>query len=230
MKAGGPEWILERIAASYDRTIVEGMKGVDLYKLLPERITGHPAYAHLRHGDCSSGNPAIRDFLSPVAGDRFLDLGCCMNLVNYRFDEWPSVYFGVDISGENIEALRLHVTRRNIMVGGLHQERIDRLPFADGYFRIAACVGVLEYYPMEYAQTVLREARRVLEKGGRFYADIPNTGHPGIAAMRMIEEHMGRPIMLGIAGFKFEKLLDKLFDVAGVDASRVMTGYFLRAV
>ena len=208
----------------------EGVKGVDLYKQLPVSITGHPAYAFLATGgDCSSGNPAIREFLAPASGDRFLDLGCCVNIINHRLHEWPSAYFGVDVSAENIGLLKRHVAAKGIAVGGLHAGRIDRLPFTDGYFRIAACVGVLEYYPLEYAEAVLREARRVLAPGGRFYVDIPNVGHPGFPAMRRIEEHMGRPIMLGIPGSRFEAMLAGLFVVDRVDATRAMTGFFLRA-
>jgi SAM-dependent methyltransferase len=209
----------------------QGLKGVDLYKQLPASITGHPAYAFLATGgDCSSGNPAIRKFLAPVSGDRFLDLGCCVNIINHRLHEWPSAYYGVDVSPENIGLLKRHVAAKGIAVGGLHAGRIDRLSFTDGYFRIAACVGVLEYYPLEYAEAALREARRVLAPGGRFYVDIPNIGHPGFPAMQRIEEHMGRPIMLKIMGFEFEKHLDGLFAAEVVDLSRVMAGYFLRAV
>jgi len=153
-----------------------------------------------------------------------------VNIINHRLHEWPSAYFGVDVSAENIGLLKRHVTARNIAVGGLHVGRIDRLPFSDGYFRIAACVGVLEYYPMEYARAVIREARRVLERRGGFYVDMPNQDHPGFPAMCLVEEHMNRPILLRCPRADFEKLLAGLFTLEGIDATRIMTGFFLRAV
>ena len=221
--------IIERIAASYDATIEAGNQGIDPYDQLPEAITSHPAYAVLRQGgNCSSGNPAIRTFLDPKPDEKFLDLGCAANIINYRLHEWPCVYFGVDASPATIELLKRHTEARKIEIGGVHCARAERLPFPDLYFDLAACVGVLEYHPAEYAAAVLREAHRVLRPNARFYVDIPNLAHPGLPVMLLMEEHLGRPILLRVSREEFKRLLEGLFNIDQEDSSRVMAGYFLR--
>ncbi len=222
------EEVLKRVSDSYDRTLEAGMRGVNLYDHLPDAITTHPAYVHLKGGgDCSSGNPRIREFLDPKPEHKFLDLGCCVNIINYRLHEWPSGYHGVDVSPETIECLNRYVKERRIDVGALCRGPADRLPFEDGFFRIAACVGVLEYHDLDYASRVIRETARVLGPGGRFYVDIPNAGHPAFEAMCLVEDHMGRPILLRRPRTDFERILEGFFTVTRRDFSRVMGAYFL---
>jgi SAM-dependent methyltransferase len=217
-----------RVAESYDRTIREGLKGVDLYRELPERITSHPSFGPFSASEGNgSGNPAIKDYLAPMPGERFLDMGCCANILSYRLDEWPSEYHGVDVSGETIALLERVVKKDGRKAGGLYRAPVHAMPFLNGMFQLAACVGVLEYFPAGYAAEVLREVHRVLASGGRFYVDIPNTGHPGLEAMCMVEEHMGRPIMLRIPSADFAGMLKGLFRVMRTDFSRVMAGYSL---
>lgn len=220
---------IKQVSESYDRTIEAGNRGLNPYDDLPESITGHPAYIHLRQGgNCSSGNPDIKAFLDPKPHERFLDLGCAANILNYRLHEWPCGYFGVDSSEATISLLENAVRERGWEVGGLYCAPADRVPFPDGSFHLAACVGILEYHALEYAGRVLREAHRVLEPGGRFYVDIPNPEHPGLPAMRLIEEHLGRPIKFRGSRTDFKGMLRGLFSVEREDVSRVMAGYFLR--
>ena len=219
---------ITRVAGSYDRTIREGIKGRDLYRELPERITSHPAFRPFSASEGNgSRNPAIRDYLAPMPGEKFLDMGCCANILNYRLDEWPSEYHGVDASGETISLLERVVKREGRKVGGLYRASVHAMPFQDGAFQLAACVGVLEYFPAGYAAEVLREAHRVLAPGGRFYVDIPNITHPGVEAMYLVEEHMGRPILLRMPSAEFEGMLRGLFRIDRTDTSRVMAGYCL---
>ena len=219
---------IRKVAASYDRTIEFGMRAVDLYENLPAAITSHPAYSDFREATgCGSDSAAVRRFLDPQAGMRFLDLGCAANIINYRTHEWPAEYFGVDSSEETVKLLRRHVRGNGISVGGIVKGMIDRLPFEDGFFQIAACIGVLEYYPIAYARESLPEIRRVMAAGGRLYVDVPNIDHPACEVMCMVEEHMGRPILLKEKREELDRLMTRLFEVSLTDASRVMSGYYL---
>ena len=74
---------------------------------------------------------------------------------------------------------------------------------------------------------LMAEAYRVLAPGGRFYVDIPNITHPGVEAMYLVEEHMGRPILLRMPSAEFEGMLRGLFRIDRTDTSRVMAGYCL---
>lgn len=218
-----------KISASYDRTVEFGSRGIDLYADLPDWITALPAFREFSEATgCGSDHAAIRHFLDPRPGSRFLDMGCSANIITHRLYEWPSEYFGIDSSLETVRLLARHVAREGIRIGGVQHGTIDRMPFAGGFFDIAACVGVLEYYPIAYTAAVIPEVHRTLKRGGRFYVDIPNVDHPGCAVMEAVEERMGRPIALKASGEEFERLLPGLFSIVKVDASRLMTGYYLK--
>lgn len=47
----------------------------------------------------------IRAYLSPKENMKYVDLGCCLNLMFRGYNEWPSTYYGVDISSETIKLL-----------------------------------------------------------------------------------------------------------------------------
>lgn len=219
---------IAKVSASYDRTIEFGHRGVDLYAELPERILALPGYREFSEASgCGSDHAAIRRFLDPRPGMKFLDLGCSANIIMHRLHEWPAEYFGIDSSGETIRLLERYSAREGLKIGGVRQGMIHAMPFPGESFEIAACVGVLEYYPPEYAAEVLPEVRRVLKPGGRFYVDIPNVEHPACPVMEAVEAHMGRPIVLKVRREEFEKLLAGVFHVREADASRLMTGFYL---
>ncbi|GAH11999.1 unnamed protein product, partial [marine sediment metagenome] len=49
-----------------------------------------------------------------------------------------------------------------------------KLPYTDGIFNWVVCIGMLEYYPLEYAKAVLLEIIRILKPEGHCFIDIPN--------------------------------------------------------
>lgn len=160
---------------------------------------------------------------------RFLDAGCCANLANYRLDKWQSIYYGVDISPNLIDAMRNFVKQKNISIGGLWVADITKLPFEDNFFDIAAVIGVFEYCTLEYIKESLVELNRVLKPKAKLVLDIPNLEQPDINLMFKIEEFSGRP---NIPNSKsaFGKILKPLFTIERIDDSRMMIKYFVRAI
>jgi SAM-dependent methyltransferase len=219
---------LKRIRKAYDMTVEQYNNGIDPLANVPQEFKNSPEFKEFLESSkgCGSSNPDIRDYLSPAAGMRFLDAGCCANLANYRFDKWPSLYYGVDISPRLIEAMKGFARRENIAVGGLFVADISSLPFGNDFFDIAMMIGVLEYCSLPYIKDALQELSRVLKPSGRAILDIPNPGHPHYPLMIALEEYLSRP-NIACSRASFEEALEKLFKVTRVDDSRVMIKYFV---
>jgi len=148
---------LELIAKSYDRGIVSGRNGFDSYKDFPEHITNDPDYplfikARAEGLDSGSGSRDIKKYLLPTSIMKFVDLGCCLNLMFNGYDEWPSLYHGVDISKETIALLDEVVTRKNLSIGSLFCGSVHKTPFNNSSFDIGACIGVLEYFEKNFVK------------------------------------------------------------------------------
>jgi SAM-dependent methyltransferase len=220
---------LETIRKAYDLTVEQHGKGINPLDDVPEEIKNSPFYKSLLSNSCALNSAAcdIKDYLAPRPGMRFFDAGCCANIANYRLDEWPSTYYGVDISMALIGTMKDFVTRRRLFIGGLHVADISKLPFDDSFFDIAAVIGVLEYCTLEYIRASLRELNRVLKPGARAVLDIPNQNHPYISDMVKLEEYLGRRIFVHPRS-QSKNLLAPLFSIERMDDSRVMIKYFVR--
>ena len=223
---------LKKISEAYDLTVEQHRQGIDHLVGLPDGFRNSDKFREFQKGAGSeltaSNAPENRRFLDPQPGMRFLDAGCCANLANYRFDTWPCVYYGVDISPALIDAMKGFATHNRISVGGLEVAELAALPFDENFFDIALVIGVLEYADMDYCRVALLELNRVLRNGSRIVVDIPNLGHAHIQTMFTLEEYLGRP-NVPKARAQFEQVLAPLFTIAKADDSRVMLKYFLRA-
>ncbi len=222
---------LERIRKVYDLTVELHNKGINPLYNVPEEIKNSNGYKHLISAKnlLNSGAADIREYLNPARGMYFLDAGCSANLANYRLDRWPSTYYGIDISPRLIQAMKDYVNRNNLSIGGLWVADVSKMPFEDGFFNIATMIGVLEYCTVEYIKQTLYEVNRVLKSGAKAVLDIPNKEHPHIGDMVELEKYLERPNFLHPRE-KFEELLKKLFIIEGIDDSKVMIKYFVRAI
>ncbi|KPK64519.1 hypothetical protein AMJ83_02080 [candidate division WOR_3 bacterium SM23_42] len=228
MKSADVKEQLEGIRKAYDLTVEQYMKGVDPLDSVPDEIANLPGYAEITNNtDLCSGAPDIKEYLHPEKGMRYLDAGCCANLVIHRLHRWPSVYYGVDISPALIEAMRKFADNHDIPIGALHVADVANLPFDNAFFDIASLIGVLEYCTIEYTESALDELCRVLKSNARMVLDIPNLQHPHVQTALKLEEYLGRPnIPKGRKAF--EKLLSRFFITERVDDSLVMLKYFVR--
>jgi SAM-dependent methyltransferase len=134
---------LKKIREAYDLTVVQYQKGINPFDNIPEEIINSSGFKAIMadKDKMNSGAPDIKDYLNPKSGMRFLDAGCCANLVNYRLDKWQSTYYGVDISSALIDAMKSFAKKENISVGSLKVADISKLPFADNFFDIATIIG-----------------------------------------------------------------------------------------
>ena len=221
---------LELIAESYDRSIELGRKGIDTYDHFPDYITNHPHYPLFHQTQMSvsdSSRKEIAEYLAPAAGMKFIDLGCCVNLMFCGYKDWPSTYYGVDISVKTIELLRGFAEKNHLTVGDLYCGSMHETPYEADFFDIGECIGSLEYFEKDFVRRAVAEFRRVMKPGGRFILDIPNVGSPEAEIAGLIEAYLGRPDRFDMSVEAFETMLDDFFAIHHKEVVGPMIEYFL---
>jgi ubiquinone/menaquinone biosynthesis C-methylase UbiE len=219
---------LERIRIAYDLTVEQYERGIDPLDGVPDHLKNAPEFQNFvaeASESCHVGSPDVRSYLDPKPGMAFLDVGCAADLKTHRLYEWESTYHGVDVSPGLIRAMKRFVADKDIQVGALHVADAAALPFEDGYFDIAAIIGVLEYCTPDYADIALDELCRVLRPHSRVVLDIPNMSHPHVDLMFSLEESLGRP-QYEYNQVEFEKALARRFEIKAANTSLVMLKYY----
>ncbi len=226
---------LELVAKSYDRAIISGRKGIDSSKKYPQHITNDPDYpiflkATAEGLGSDSGRKEVKDYLSPATNMKYVDLGCCLNLMFRGYNEWPSIYYGVDISSETIKLLEEFVAKNNLSIGSLFCGSIHKTPFDDNSFDIGACIGVFEYFEKNYVEKALLEVHRIMKYDGRFVLDIPDNENSMRRFMGLIEEHRGCPTRFDMSPQEFYVILKNYFEVDKFEKidSAAMIQYFVK--
>jgi len=222
---------LDRIRRAYDLTVEQYNQGMDPLAKVPAAFKNSPEFKAFMEDcrDCNTGASDVRGYLDPQPGMRFLDAGCGGGLASYHLYEWPSTYYGMDVSPKLINAMKDLVKREGIFIGGLYEADLSSLSFPDDFFDIATAIGVFEYYILEYIRKALKELHRVLKPQARVVMDIPNLKHPHVNIMFRLEEYLGRP-NIPKERSAFEKMLRRLFSIERVDPSHVMLKYFIRTI
>lgn len=109
--------------------------------------------------------------ISPLAGkiERMIDLGCNDGGLTLLFKEKLSVkeVYGVDINEEAV----LKAGKRGVKAYRLDLSK-DKLPFPDNFFDLVVSFEVIEH--LINPDNMLREARRVLKRGGFLLISTPN--------------------------------------------------------
>jgi SAM-dependent methyltransferase len=212
-------------------TVEQHKKGIHPLKDVPDDFKSRSDFkAFMKDSDPSitgSNAPENMEYLAPEKGMRFLDAGCGANLANYKFHEWPSVFYGVDISPALIDEMKRYAHKHHIQIGDLYVAEITDMPFEDSYFDIALLIGVLEYYSLQYTKRALEEMNRVLKPSAKLVVDIANLRHPHVDVMFKLEAYLNRP-NIPKSCEDFEKLLEPLFWIDRIDDSKVMLKYFVR--
>ena len=221
---------LELVAESYDRGIELGRKGINSYDNFPSYITNHPNYPLFQQMQMSvsdSSRKEIVEYLDPKVGMKFIDLGCCVNLMYSGYKDWPSTYYGVDISSKTIELLREFTEKNQLAIGDLYCGSMHETPYETDFFDIGECIGSLEYFEKDFVQQAVEEFHRIIKPNGRFVLDIPNVGSPEAEIAKLIEEYLGRADRFDLSVDKFETLLDACFVINKKEIVGPMIEYFL---
>jgi len=218
------------IKKAYDETVDNYKKGISNLDFVPNDFKNSQEFIRFYKmaNSCNSGDPYIKEYLQPIDGMKYLDVGSCANIIGYKIYEWASSYYGMDISQRLINTTHSFIKDNKIEVGGLFVAEVSRLPFINDYFDIAAAIGVLEYYEMDYIIPSLEELNRIIKEGGRLVIDMPNENHPDVNTMVEYESYLGRPRKSIPSEKEFVTELQKLFFIEEVDNSQLMIKYCLR--
>ena len=223
------------VAQSYDNAIDSGRKGNngDPYKDLPDYITKDQDYIIYKQLQDSgmmidSDRKEIYEYLAPAEGMKFIDLGCCLNLMFKGYDNWPSTYHGVDISSKTVELLTEFVEKKDLQIGSLYCCSMHETPYETSFFDIGACIGSLEYFDKEFVERVVIEAHRIIKPNGKFVLDVPDLGSPECRIAMLVEEYLGRPNRYNIPAQEFENMLSYYFIIETKEKVGSMFQYFMR--
>lgn len=85
-----------------------------------------------------------------------------------------AICYGIDASPQMLEQLKLKIKKRGLesKVKEIRVCEADVLPYPEHFFDWVTCIGLFEYYPIEYAEVVLKEIKRVLKPDGKCFFDI----------------------------------------------------------
>jgi ubiquinone/menaquinone biosynthesis C-methylase UbiE len=115
--------------------------------------------------------------LTPLKGDRLLDVGCGDGTYTRRFAEGWAHVTAVDVEPERLAAFRRAVAgselERRVVI---RQMSVERLDLPDASFDAVTTIEVLEHIPD--LEAALDEIHRVLVPGGRFLITSPNRYFP----------------------------------------------------
>lgn len=113
--------------------------------------------------------PELQLFTRRVrAGERILDLGCGAGRLLEFFREQRIEYIGADISEKMLAIARQKYSAHQfVLLNDFH------LPWPAEHFDWIFCVAVFHHIPgSDYRLEFLREAKRVLKKGGRLFLTV----------------------------------------------------------
>jgi ubiquinone/menaquinone biosynthesis C-methylase UbiE len=119
----------------------------------------------------------FEEFVQPTAKLRILDIGCGTGQSRQLYAAHAREYIGVDLAPAALE-----VARHKFADDAWICCDARALPFDDDSFGVVAFSSVLHH--IGDFELALREARRVLEPGGKVFAFDPNLLHPAMALFR----------------------------------------------
>ena len=143
----------------------------------------------------------ILEKIDSSQNDLILDIGCASGRQVFLISPHCKKVIGIDISSAFIEEGNKYIQKQNIQNVELLVALAENLPFSENYFDKVLCAEVLEH--VIDPDKVLKEAKRVLKRGGRLIITVPNLNSDGTLHGRIKR-------VLGIK--KFEPLRDFSFE------------------
>lgn len=105
---------------------------------------------------------------------KLLDIGCGGGMISETLPYYypKGALYGCDVSKSAITYAKKYGSGKvsySFMKG-------KRLPYKDGFFDVCICLDVLEHVPDVFF--FLKEVKRILKKGGKFFVIVPCEGEP----------------------------------------------------
>ncbi len=118
----------------------------------------------------------FRKFVKIKPGEVILDIATGTGTFLIEMAKMGAICYGLDQSPRMLEKLKFKVKKEKIegRVENIKVGTADKLPYPSDIFNWIVCIGMFEYYPLEYVEVVLSEIIRVLKPEGKCFMDIPN--------------------------------------------------------
>lgn len=120
----------------------------------------------------------IRELLGSQPTPRVLELGIGVGVFAEQIFSQTSSFHGVDICLEH-----LHQTKKRFKEIRFVQANVEELPYLDSSFDFIFGISVMHHLD---AAAALREAHRVLRKGGKLLLTEPNILNPQVFVMKKV--------------------------------------------
>jgi SAM-dependent methyltransferase len=148
----------------------------------------------------------VLDLITPLAGERLLDLGCGTgNNLQIFSEKWCSLT-GIDTSREKLEiARKKHGDRAEFILA-----QPGDIPFSDNEFDIVTIINFLE--TIENPRKVIEEAVRVCR--GRIFIGFLNN-YSLFGTRQSLKETFGFSISKKVRFFSFPEIKNMVEDIAG---------------
>jgi ubiquinone/menaquinone biosynthesis C-methylase UbiE len=140
-----------------------------------QRYAKSPAENYQRYFVPVIGGPVAEDLIGRAglqAGDRVLDVACGTGVVTRLAAD--RVGPSGTVAGLDVNPGMLAVARASTPSGisiNWYEASAEAMPLSDGSFDVVLCQMGLQFMPNKPA--ALREMRRVLDRGGRIYLNVP---------------------------------------------------------
>jgi len=116
----------------------------------------------------------FKKLVKPKRGEVVLDVATGTGIFLIEMAKDGAICYGIDASPKMLEQLRFKVKQLGLEenVKEISVREADKIHYPDNFFDWVTCIGMLEYYPMEYAESVLSQIRRVVKPSKRCFIDI----------------------------------------------------------
>lgn len=156
------------------------------------------------------------------SGDVVLDVATGTGIFLIEMAKNGAICYGIDLSPKMLEKLKGKIKQQGLEanVKDIRMGMADKLPYPDNSFDWVTCIGMLEYYPIEYAKTVLSEVRRVLKPGKKCFIDIIDSNNKEVHSLDYVYKYDLKAFkeMINEMGFKISveniagKMIQYLLD------------------
>lgn len=108
------------------------------------------------------------------SGELVLDVATGTGIFLIEMAKDGAICYGIDASPKMLEQLRRKIKQQRLEsnVKEIRVCEADKLPYPASFFDWVTCIGMFEYYPIEYTETVLGEIKRVLKPSRKCFIDI----------------------------------------------------------
>lgn len=116
----------------------------------------------------------FKKFVKIKQGDVVLDIATGTGTFLIEMAKAGAMCYGIDQSPNMLEKLRFKVKKEGIEknIEKITVGTAEKLPYPDESLDWVVCIGMFEYYPLEYTEVVLSEIIRVLKPEGHCFIDI----------------------------------------------------------